>query len=268
MPGARWASRRDLDGSERAQRWQGEPALAGRLALGRHRGRLLRAEQRHALVAFGPPQSGKSAGLGDPGAARMAGAGGCLVDQDRPARRDARRGGGSSARRSCSTRSSCPARPVTPGRRCAAPRPGTARSRSRGGWRRPASSTSAASRAATSGRSRPSSGWRRCCTRRRAAGGGIEQVVAWAYGQGATSARRRARPRARERGHGSGTGSMRARHTRRCGRSSRRPTGRAARSRRRRRRCCGPTGSHALRARRGAARSRPSGCSIQTRRST
>jgi type IV secretion system protein VirD4 len=37
-----------------------------RLALGRHRGRVLRAEQRHALVAFGPPQSGKSAGLAIP----------------------------------------------------------------------------------------------------------------------------------------------------------------------------------------------------------
>jgi len=39
---------------------------AGRLTLGRHRGRLLHAEARHALVAFGPPQSGKSAGLAVP----------------------------------------------------------------------------------------------------------------------------------------------------------------------------------------------------------
>ena len=37
-----------------------------RLALGRYRGRLLHAEHRHALVAFGPPQSGKSAGLAVP----------------------------------------------------------------------------------------------------------------------------------------------------------------------------------------------------------
>jgi type IV secretion system protein VirD4 len=44
-------------------RWGAEP---GRLALGYHGGRLLRAEQRHALVAFGPPQSGKSAGLAIP----------------------------------------------------------------------------------------------------------------------------------------------------------------------------------------------------------
>jgi type IV secretion system protein VirD4 len=34
--------------------------------LGRHHGRLLYAEERHALVAFGPPQSGKSAGLAVP----------------------------------------------------------------------------------------------------------------------------------------------------------------------------------------------------------
>jgi type IV secretion system protein VirD4 len=39
---------------------------AGRLTLGRYRGRLLHAEERHALVAFGPPQSGKSAGLAVP----------------------------------------------------------------------------------------------------------------------------------------------------------------------------------------------------------
>jgi type IV secretion system protein VirD4 len=39
---------------------------AARLTLGRRGGRLLYAEQRHALVAFGPPQSGKSAGLAVP----------------------------------------------------------------------------------------------------------------------------------------------------------------------------------------------------------
>ena len=37
-----------------------------RLVLGRHAGRLLAGEQRHALVAFGPPQSGKSAALAIP----------------------------------------------------------------------------------------------------------------------------------------------------------------------------------------------------------
>jgi type IV secretion system protein VirD4 len=42
------------------------PGGQGRLTLGRHRGRLLHAEERHALVAFGPPQSGKSAGLAVP----------------------------------------------------------------------------------------------------------------------------------------------------------------------------------------------------------
>jgi type IV secretion system protein VirD4 len=57
--GARWAGGgelRALHGS----------AHGGRLTLGRYRGRMLHAEQRHALVAFGPPQSGKSAGLAIP----------------------------------------------------------------------------------------------------------------------------------------------------------------------------------------------------------
>jgi type IV secretion system protein VirD4 len=58
--GARWAGAGEL---RRLRRRSHEEA---RLVLGRHRGRLLRAEQRHALVAFGPPQSGKSAGLAIP----------------------------------------------------------------------------------------------------------------------------------------------------------------------------------------------------------
>ncbi len=57
-PGARWASRGEL----RTLRRRG----GARLVLGRHRGRTLYAEQRHALVAVGPPQSGKSAGLAIP----------------------------------------------------------------------------------------------------------------------------------------------------------------------------------------------------------
>jgi type IV secretion system protein VirD4 len=57
---ARWASAADL----RVLRPRGRQAA--RLALGRYRGRLLHAEDRHALVAFGPPQSGKSAGLAVP----------------------------------------------------------------------------------------------------------------------------------------------------------------------------------------------------------
>ena len=57
--GARWAGAGEL-------RPLHGRARAGRLALGRYRGRLLHAEQRHALVAFGPPQSGKSAGLAVP----------------------------------------------------------------------------------------------------------------------------------------------------------------------------------------------------------
>jgi type IV secretion system protein VirD4 len=59
VPGARWAGATEL----RALHGR---ARTGRLALGRCRGRLLYAEQRHALVAFGPPQSGKSAGLAVP----------------------------------------------------------------------------------------------------------------------------------------------------------------------------------------------------------
>jgi type IV secretion system protein VirD4 len=57
--GARWARGGEL----RPLRGGGR---AGRLALGRRGGRLLYAEQRHALVGFGPPQSGKSAGLAIP----------------------------------------------------------------------------------------------------------------------------------------------------------------------------------------------------------
>ena len=74
--GARWASRRDLQTLKvkrlpealRALRRGRAMAQAGsgRLVLGRYRGRLLYAERRHALVAFGPPQSGKSAGLAIP----------------------------------------------------------------------------------------------------------------------------------------------------------------------------------------------------------
>jgi type IV secretion system protein VirD4 len=61
-PGARWARSgelRRLKGARRADR-------TGRLVLGRRGGRLLYAEHRHALVAFGPPQSGKSAGIAIP----------------------------------------------------------------------------------------------------------------------------------------------------------------------------------------------------------
>ncbi|HEY8763782.1 MAG TPA: type IV secretory system conjugative DNA transfer family protein [Solirubrobacteraceae bacterium] len=58
--GARWASAREL------RPLRSHSTSAARLTLGRHGGRLLHAEQRHALVAFGPPQSGKSAGLAIP----------------------------------------------------------------------------------------------------------------------------------------------------------------------------------------------------------
>jgi type IV secretion system protein VirD4 len=60
--GARWARAGEL----RALRGHARSRHTGRLVLGRAGGRLLRAEQRHALVAFGPPQSGKSAGIAIP----------------------------------------------------------------------------------------------------------------------------------------------------------------------------------------------------------
>jgi type IV secretion system protein VirD4 len=56
--GSRWASAGEL-------RVLGGRA-GSRLVLGRRAGRTLYAEHRHALVAFGPPQSGKSAGLAIP----------------------------------------------------------------------------------------------------------------------------------------------------------------------------------------------------------
>ena len=58
--GARWAGAGEL----RVLRGRSGPDA--RLTLGRHHGRLLHAEHRHALVAFGPPQSGKSSGLAIP----------------------------------------------------------------------------------------------------------------------------------------------------------------------------------------------------------
>ncbi len=60
--GARWARSGELRRLRRGQ----SNARAGRLVLGRRGGRLLYAEHRHALVAFGPPQSGKSAGIAIP----------------------------------------------------------------------------------------------------------------------------------------------------------------------------------------------------------
>jgi type IV secretion system protein VirD4 len=57
------------DGTHWATRAELRPLYGsggGRLGLGRSQGRLLYTEQRHALVAFGPPQSGKSAGLAVP----------------------------------------------------------------------------------------------------------------------------------------------------------------------------------------------------------
>ncbi len=67
--GARWARRSDLApllGTRVGGGGSPDARHRGRLTLGRYRGRLLYAEERHALVAFGPPQSGKSAGLAVP----------------------------------------------------------------------------------------------------------------------------------------------------------------------------------------------------------
>jgi type IV secretion system protein VirD4 len=81
--GARWARPGDLRRlragrlSAATRRVAGRPArrspTVGRLALGRSHGRVLHAEERHALVAFGPPQSGKSAGLAVPALLEWAG---------------------------------------------------------------------------------------------------------------------------------------------------------------------------------------------------
>lgn len=68
--GARWARTPEL---RRLRGGGARHAGAGRLVLGRHGGRLLCAEQRHALVAFGPPQSGKSAGIAIPALLEWAG---------------------------------------------------------------------------------------------------------------------------------------------------------------------------------------------------
>ncbi len=142
-----------------------------------HRAARARAPRRQAAVRRAPPRVGRvrSPAVGqvgghrDPGAARLGRPGGRELDQDRPASAPRSRGGGRSARCSCSIRSGCPACRRTRGRRCTPRTPGTARSRWRGGSRPPASSTAGAWRAATSGRSLPSSGSRPCCTRQRSA---------------------------------------------------------------------------------------------------
>jgi type IV secretion system protein VirD4 len=84
-PGARWARAGDLDHlrSRRRGRQQTRPSsAAGRtsagatghgLSLGYRGRRLLRAEDRHALVVFGPTQSGKSAGIAIPNILEWAG---------------------------------------------------------------------------------------------------------------------------------------------------------------------------------------------------
>ncbi len=58
--GARWASGRELRALSSTR------DRSSRLVLGKLGGRLLYAERRHAVVVFGPPQSGKSAGVAIP----------------------------------------------------------------------------------------------------------------------------------------------------------------------------------------------------------
>jgi type IV secretory pathway TraG/TraD family ATPase VirD4 len=83
--GARWARTGDLDRLRRVPRRRHETALRGAssqtsvsanghgLSLGYRGTRLLRAEDRHALVVFGPTQSGKSAGIAIPNILEWAG---------------------------------------------------------------------------------------------------------------------------------------------------------------------------------------------------
>lgn len=80
--GARWARTGDLDRLRRGRQQTGPrgasaPASAGApgqgLGLGYRGARLLRAEDRHALVVFGPTQSGKSAGIAIPNILEWAG---------------------------------------------------------------------------------------------------------------------------------------------------------------------------------------------------
>jgi type IV secretion system protein VirD4 len=84
-PGARWARAGDLDhlrGTRRGRHKTGPGSATARISAGAtahglslgYRGmRLLRAEDRHALVVFGPTQSGKSAGIAIPNILEWAG---------------------------------------------------------------------------------------------------------------------------------------------------------------------------------------------------
>jgi type IV secretion system protein VirD4 len=75
--GARWAAGGDLDRLRRRRRVRSAVSFGARvlgLSLGYEHGRrLLRAEDRHAVVVFGPTQSGKSAGIAVPNILEWAG---------------------------------------------------------------------------------------------------------------------------------------------------------------------------------------------------
>ena len=72
--GARWAGAGDLDRLHRTRRGAAPTNATGQgLSLGYRGPRLLRTEDRHALVVFGPTQSGKSAGIAIPNILEWAG---------------------------------------------------------------------------------------------------------------------------------------------------------------------------------------------------
>ncbi len=158
--GARWAGGWEL-GPLRARGTGDGPA---RLTLGILRARRLYAEQRHAVVVFGPPQSGKSAGVAVP----------ALLEWPGPAVASSIKSDLASAtlarRRALgqvfvfdpfglSGQSSHTWSPLAGAMTWMVPW------RWPGGWPAPARSTIGARNPATSGPWRPSSAWRRFCTR-------------------------------------------------------------------------------------------------------
>ena len=225
------------------------------------------AEARHALVAFGPPQSGKSAGLAIP----------ALLEWDGPVVASSIKTDllGATRRRRRAARAGVRVRPVRAlGRPAHTWSPLTrrrhlgrrARGRLAAGRRRRARPPLDRGRRLLGRRRRTApraAAVRRRARRRRDRGRGALGL-------------RAGRPRAR-RGAGADhrRGDRRAassptptRPTTPCGRSRPRPTAPGPRSRPPRRRCCARTASAAWRARRTAARSPPTGCSTSARRCT
>ena len=171
--GARWARSRDLtrlrrnrgktaDGRGTGTQTPARATVQG-LSLGYRGMRLLRAEDRHALVVFGPTQSGKSAGIAIPNILEWQGP--AIVVSIKPDLLDA----------TLTTRAKLGEtlvfdpfglwnQPTNPGRRSPAPRPGTRRCRPRSGSLAPERWTRARSRAAASGPKPPSNASPPCST--------------------------------------------------------------------------------------------------------